>query len=67
MFQMYLVICAVSMLECNKMYEHPHRLFDTKDQCLYASIEKEINTRFFFIDENGYFTLQHLEVGCEPV
>ena len=41
MFKMYAIICAVTVFECNTMYEDPPRVFDTKEQCLVAAQMKE--------------------------
>tara|TARA_Y100000114_G_scaffold59228_1_gene54202 strand:- start:83 stop:292 length:210 start_codon:yes stop_codon:yes gene_type:complete len=67
MFKMFAVICAVTVLECNRMYEDPPRTFDTIEECKVAIIQKEQNTRDFLTDEDGYLTVAHLEVGCETV
>ena len=66
MFKMFAVICAVTVFDCNTMYEDPPRLFDTKSECLEAAVEKEKNTRELLTDE-GILTIEHLEVGCESV
>ena len=64
---MFAVICAVTVFECNTMYEDPPRLFDTIEECEAAKIQKEKITRNFLTDEDGYLTVVHLEVGCENV
>ena len=67
MFKMFAVICAVTVLECNRMYEDPPRTFYTIEECKAAIIQKEEHTRDFLTDEDGYLTVAHLEVGCENV
>ena len=61
MFKMFAIICAVTVLECNTMYEDPPRIFDTKEECIAAAIVKEKYTREIIGD------VKHLEIGCEPV
>ena len=65
MWQMFAVVCAVTMLECNTMYEDPPRTFNTESECLAAAVEKEKSTREMLTDEDGFLTVEHLEVGCE--
>ena len=67
MFRMYAIICAVTVFECNVMYEDPPRVFETKEQCLVAAKMKEDITREQLIDEDGYLTVEHFEVGCEKI
>ncbi len=67
MWQMYAVVCAVTILECSTLHEDPPRIFDTRDQCLSAAVEKEKSTREFLTDEDGYLTVDHLEVGCKNI
>jgi hypothetical protein len=67
MFKMFAVICAVTVFECNTMYEDPARTFDTIEECEAAIIQKEKTTRNFLTDEDGYLTVAHLEIGCENV
>ena len=67
MFKMYAIICAVTVLECNTMYENPPRVFDTKEQCLVAAQMKKDLTIEALTDEDGYLTVEHFEVGCEAV
>ena len=67
MFRMYAIICAVTVFECNVMYEDPPRVFETKEQCLVAAKMKEDFTREQLIDEDGYLTVEHFEVGCEKI
>ena len=64
---MFAIICAVTVYECNTMYEDPPRTFDTKEECLAAAKIKAEKTREFFLDEDGYLTITHLEVGCEQI
>tara|TARA_Y100001972_G_scaffold119748_1_gene161392 strand:+ start:77 stop:280 length:204 start_codon:yes stop_codon:yes gene_type:complete len=64
---MYAIICAVTVLECNTMYEDPPRIFETKEQCLVAAKMKEDLTKEMLSDEDGYLSVEHLEVGCELV
>ena len=65
MWQMYAIICVVTMMECNVMYENPSRTFETKAKCEEAAVIKEKATREQLTDEDGYLTVEHLEVGCE--
>ena len=37
MWQMYAIICVVTMMECNVMYENPSRTFETKAKCQEAA------------------------------
>ena len=67
MFRMYAIICAVTVFECNSMYEDPPRVFETKEQCMVAAKMKEDITREQLIDEDGYLTVEHFEVGCEKI
>ncbi len=67
MFKMYAIICAVTVFECNTMYEDPPRVFDTREQCLVAAQMKEDLTIEQLLDEDGHLSVEHLEVGCEPV
>ena len=41
MFRMYAIICAVTVFECNSMYEDPPRVFETKEQCMVAAKMKK--------------------------
>jgi len=67
MFKMFAIICAVTVLECNTMYEDPPRTFATKGECIEAATIKEKWTRDMLTDEDGYLSVEHLEVGCERV
>ena len=67
MFKMFAIICAVTVYECNTMYEDPPRIFDTKEECLAAAKIKEQNTIKLLTDENGHLDVTHLEVGCEQI
>ena len=67
MFKMFAVICAVTVLECNTMYEDPPRTFETRAECLSAASIKQEQTIQFLTDEDGYLTVEHLEVGCTHV
>ena len=67
MFKMFAIVCAVTVLECNTMHEDPPRIFDTKAECLSAAKIKEEQTIKFLSDEDGYLTVEHLEVGCTNV
>tara|TARA_E500000331_G_scaffold232940_1_gene223154 strand:+ start:373 stop:582 length:210 start_codon:yes stop_codon:yes gene_type:complete len=67
MFKMFAIICAVTVYECNIMHEDPPRTFDTKEECLAAATIKDKQTREFFLDEDGYLSIAHLEVGCENI
>ena len=65
MFKMFAIICAVTVFECNTMYEDPPRYFDTIEQCNVAMKMKGDITREQLTDEDGYLTVEHLEFGCE--
>jgi len=65
MFKMFAIICAVTVMECNTMYENPPREFSTEAECLEAAVEKAKWTRDMLTDEDGYLTVAHLEVGCK--
>ena len=67
MFKMFAIICAVTVFECNTMYENPPRLFDTKEQCMVAAQMKKDLTIEALTDEDGHLTVEHFEVGCELV
>lgn len=67
MFKMFAIVCAVTVLDCNTMHEDPPRTFDTKEECLSAAKIKEEQTIKFLSDEDGYLTVEHLEVGCTNV
>ncbi len=67
MFKMFAIICAVTVLECNVMYEDPPREFKTKNECMEAAAIKDKWTRDMLTDEDGYLTVEHLEIGCELV
>ena len=67
MFRMYAIICAVTVFECNTMYEDPPRVFETKEQCMVAAQMKKDLTLEKLIDEDGYLTVEHFEVGCEKI
>ena len=65
MWEMFAVMCVTTMMDCRTMYENPTRTFETKSLCLEAAKVKEKNTREMLTDEDGYLTVEHLEVGCE--
>ena len=67
MWKMFAIVCAVTVLECNTMYEDPPRTFDTKAECQEALVLKQEETIQFLTDENGYLTVEHLELGCTNV
>jgi len=67
MFKMFAIICAVTVLECNTMHENPPRTFNTEVECLEAAKIKEKETREFLTDEDGFLTVEHLEIGCENI
>ena len=67
MFKMFAIICAVTVLECNTMHEDPPRTFNTEVECLEAAKIKEKETREFLTDEDGFLTVEHLEIGCENI
>ena len=62
---MFAIICVVTVLDCRTMYEDSPRIFNTKEECLAAAVEKEKSTREMLTDEDGFLTVEHLEVGCE--
>ena len=64
---MFAIVCAVTVLDCNTMHEDPPRTFSTKEECLLAAKIKEEQTIKFLSDEDGYLTVEHLEVGCTNV
>ena len=64
---MFAIVCVVTVLDRNTMYEDPPRTFDTKEECLSAAIIKEEQTIKLLSDEDGYLTVEHLEVGCTNV
>ena len=64
---MFAIICAVTVFECNTMYEDPPRVFETKEQCMVANKKKKDLTIEELTDEDGYLTVEHFEVGCEAV
>ena len=65
MFKMFAIMCVVTVVDCRTMYEDPPRTFNTKSECLAAAVEKEKSTREMLTDEDGFLTVEHLEVGCE--
>ena len=64
---MFAIICAVTVLECNTMHEDPPRTFNTEVECLEAAKIKEKETREFLTDEDGFLTVEHLEIGCQNI
>ena len=64
MFKMFAIICAVTVLDCNTMYEDPPRFFDTRAECEQALVLKQEQTMEMLTDEDGYLTVAHLELGC---
>ena len=62
---MFAIMCVVTVLDCRTMYEDPPRTFNTKEECLAAAVEKEKSPREMLTDEDGFLTVEHLEVGCE--
>ncbi len=64
---MFAIVCAVTVLECNTMYEDPPRTFDTRGECLAAAEIKEKETKEFLTDEDGFLTVEHLEIGCQNI
>ena len=67
MWKMFAIVCAVTVLECNTMYEDPPRTFDTKAECQEALLIKQEQTLQFLTDEDGYLTVAHLDLGCTNV
>ncbi len=66
MFKMFAIICAVTVFDCRTMYEDPPRVFDSLDQCEAAATIKATETMELLTDE-GEFTIEHFEVGCEKI
>ena len=67
MFKMFAIICAVTVYECNTMYEDPPRTFATKEDCIAAATIKEKQTSEFFLDDDCYQSNTHLEEGSEEI
>mgnify|MGYP001384839004 CR=1 FL=1 len=67
MFKMFAIMCAVTVMECNTMYEEPPRTFATEAECQEALIIKQQETVEMLSDEDGYLTVAHLELGCTNV
>tara|TARA_B100000902_G_C27319277_1_gene923265 strand:+ start:5014 stop:5226 length:213 start_codon:yes stop_codon:yes gene_type:complete len=67
MFKMYAIICAVTVMNCTTMYENPPRTFETLAECEKAAVPKLKQTNDMLTDEDGYLTVEHLEVGCAEV
>ena len=67
MFEMFAVICAVTVMECNTLHENPPRTFKTKAECEEALVIKREQTIQMLVDEDGYLTVAHLELGCTNV
>ena len=49
------------------MYEDPPRTFNTEEECLEAAVIKDKETREFLKDEDGFLTVEYLEIGCENI
>jgi len=49
------------------MYEDPPRTFDTQEECLAAAEIKSKATIEFLTDEDGFLTVEHLEIGCTNI
>ena len=64
---MFAIICAVTVLECNTMYEDPPRTFDTKAECEKALVIKQEKTLEFLTDEDGYLSVAHIYLGYTNV
>jgi len=67
MFKMFAIMCVVTVMECNTMYEDPPRSFNTEAECQEALIIKQQETVEMLSDEDGYLTVAHLELGCTNV
>ena len=48
---MFAIICAVTVLECNTLYENPPRSFNTEAECHEAALIKEKETIEMLSDE----------------
>ena len=57
MFKMFAIMCAVTVMECQTLYENPPRTFATEAECQEALIIKQQETVEMFSLEYGYFTL----------
>ena len=64
MFKMFAIMCAVTVMECQTLYENPPRTFATEAECQEALIIKQQETVEMLSDEDGYLTVAHLELGC---
>ena len=67
MFKMFLIMCAVTVMECTEHYEDPPRTFNTEAECEEALSIKQEQTIKMLTDEDGYLTVAHLEFGCTNV
>ena len=67
MFKMFAVMCVVTVVDCRTMYEDPPRTFDTQEECLAAAEIKSKATIEFLTDEDGFLTVEHLEIGCTNI
>ena len=65
MWEIFAVICVTTMMDCRTMYENPPREFATKELCIEAALEKGKKTKEMLTDEDGYLTVEHLEIGCQ--
>ena len=67
MFKMFAIMCVVTVMECNTMYEDPPRSFNTEAECQEALVIKQDDAVRVLSDEDGNLTVAHLELGCTNV
>ena len=67
MFKMFLIMCAVTVMDCTTHYEDPPRTFNTEAECQEALSIKQEETVKLLSDEDGELIVVHLELGCTNV
>ena len=67
MFKMFAIMCAVTVMECQTLYENPPRTFATEAECQEALVIKQDDAVRVLSDEDGNLTVAHLELGCTNV
>ena len=67
MFKMFLIMCAVTVMDCTTHYEDPPRTFNTEAECQEALSIKQEDTVKLLSDEDGELIVVHLELGCTKV
>ena len=60
MWQMFAIMCAVTMMDCRTMYENPAREFATEKLCLEAAVEKATGVKISEDDGHKVQTVQDL-------